>query len=104
MAALHEIEHLLNGAIPTGQETRVTNGEVIPVAAIGEDVGLVYGIFPYRRRAIGVPGRLLTSEFTRQPVLAVRKGDSVTPLAYAEDVAAHPLSGVLVEHLETLKR
>lgn len=103
MAALQEIEHLLNGATPAELEARVINGAVVPVVAIGAGVGLVYGVFPYQRRTIGVPGRLLTSEFTHQPILAVREGDKVTPLAYAEDVAAHPLREVLVGHLKTLK-
>lgn len=104
MAALQEIERLLDGATPAGLETRVMNGAVVPVAAIGKDVDLVYGAFSYQSRAIGTEGRLLTLKDTCQPVFAVRKEGKVTPLPYAEDVKQHPLCEVLVEHLEILNR
>ena len=101
MAALQEIETLLNRATPAAG-AEVVNGKIVPVATIGKTTDLVFGVFPYARRVIGVPGRLLTASFTRQPVLAVRKGDRVTPLAYAEDVVAHPLRKALVKHLDAL--
>jgi len=102
MAALQEIESLMNKATPSALEARVARGKTVPIVTIGEDIELVYGVFPYLRRAIGVPGRLLTTEVTHQPVLAVRQGGRVTPLAYAEDIVAHPLGEVLVGYLEAL--
>lgn len=103
MVALRELEVLLNRATPSALEAEVVQGRTVPVATIGESVDLVYGVFSYSRRAIGVPGRLLTTEITHQPVLAVKEGNSVTPLAYAEDVVAHPLSTSLIGFLEALR-
>ncbi len=56
------------------------------------DSKLVCGVFSYQRRAIGVPGRRLIGELTTQPVLALKERSNFTPLAYPEDVIAHPMS------------
>ena len=91
MAALHEIEALLNRAKPVAVEPEVIRGKRVAVATISEGVDLVYGLFPYNQRAVGFPDRLLTLARTYQPVFAVKEGDRVTTLAYAEDVEGHPL-------------
>ena len=98
MAALQEVEHLLDKAT-LGQGAEVVNGAVVSVATLGVGVDLVYGVFGYQKRAIGVEGRLLIPDLTTQPVLAVREERRITPLPYAEDVVAHPLSQRLLEAL-----
>lgn len=102
MAALQELELLLNRATLSALEAEVVRGGTVPVAKIGEGIDLVYGVFSYPSRGIGVPERPLTYKLTRQPVLAVKNGDEYSPLAYAEDVETHPLCEVLVGHLEAL--
>ena len=96
------VDRLLSRATRVAADPGVKQGEVVPVATIDKEADLVYGLFGYVRRAIGVPGRLLTTEVTRQPVLAIKEGVNVTPLAYAEDVVTHPLSGALIGQLESL--
>lgn len=102
MAALPEIDRLLSRITPAKLGVEVARGGPVAVAAVTDSATLVLGIFSYSRRAIGVPGRLLTTGITRQPALALEEGDRVTPLVYAEDVVGHPLRDILVRHLETL--
>lgn len=51
-----------------------------------EGYRLVYGSFPYQRRAVVLPGEPLVSAWTKQPVLALINGKRVTTLVYATDV------------------
>ena len=102
MAAIQELEVLLARATPSVLEAEVVQGKVIPVAEISRGIGLVYGVFPYQRRAIGVEGRALTYELTRQPILAVEERGQITPLPYAEDIIGHPLSRRLAGVLEAV--
>lgn len=80
----------------------IVGGEPVQVGRINDGADLVYGVFLYRRRAVGVPGRLLTLGLTRQPVLAAREGSRITPLPYAEDITEHPLRESLIASLSSL--
>lgn len=107
MAAIPEIERisrlLEQATIKLGADlgADILGGEPVQVGEVNNGADLVYGMFGYQRRAVGVPGRLLTDQQTRQPVLAVREGDRVTPLPYAEDVASHPLRESLIVSLRS---
>lgn len=87
------ISDILNSAV--AEVGASTNGKSKHVRNLDEANALIYGQFPYRRRAIVVEGRPLTVDFTAQPVLAVKDlaTEIVTPLPYAENVLAHPLKG-----------
>lgn len=77
---------------------------VVEVVELTRGVELVYGVFPYQTRAIGVQGRRLTAKLTRQPTFAVREGAIITPIPYAEDVQQlkEPLVQLVVDRLKVI--
>ena len=77
-------------------------GRVRYIDTVDEGVDLVYTPVPFRRRAIGVPGRRLTTEFTTQPVIAIIEGKVTTPIVYGEDLINHPLRRNIEDRLINL--
>lgn len=104
MAALPEIEHIsyLLSRATSKTAAEVIKEETVTIARIEEGIDLVYGLFHYQTRGVGVPGRALTFKTTMQPVLAVRERGRIVPLPYAEDVTRHPLRDKLEDVLIAL--
>lgn len=66
---------------------------------------LVYGVFPYQKRAVALEGQPLVLSWTRQPVLALVNGHRATTLAYIADVNAlgEDLITRIVDRLQSVK-
>lgn len=96
---IEQISNLLDTAV-LKQEQKEEKGPVL-VSLIDADHQLVFDILPYQRRAVGVNGRLLTPDITRQPVLAIKNEKGIKPIPYAEDVIYHPLRDKIQKALET---
>lgn len=66
----------------------------------GEELKVVFGSFPYQKRAIDIPGQPFTDRTTTQPVVALILREGVRPLAYDADLDTLP--GSLVEKIASL--
>lgn len=80
-----------------------------PVAELGQidsKTRLVYGIFPYQRRAVCIAGQPLVADWTEQPVLALVNGERFTPLAYTADIEAveEGVIAKVADHIANLTR